>query len=240
MLLIILMVLHSVLLLDVSVVRAAAAGCSASVGYTSEDPTDPGLKEADFNALMVGYDTSDTKYKGSFYLDMGQQAINPESIVIPFEQEVCVSFFYEDAGYTSSLGWLNADDAVFDGSSNFDWDATPDSAKHPVFEQVADGAGGGDGILDLYAFEDDESLKSLGFTPWEDGLLTPKDMRKCLGTFAGGTELVFWLANQQGDWQNQSNGEDIFFTKTECFCMWSFIIICKHIFWILLKTYYIN
>ncbi len=84
---------------------------------------------------MVGYDDSETKYKNSFYLDMGQQAINPEGIIIPFEQNVCVNFFYEDAGYTSSLGWMRADEAVFDGTGAFDWDNTPDSAKHPIFEQ---------------------------------------------------------------------------------------------------------
>jgi hypothetical protein len=194
---------------------AAAPGCSASIGYSSEDPSDPGLKAADFDALMVGYDSSGTKYNGSFYLDMGQQAINPESIVIPFDQNVCVSFFYEDADYTSSLGWMLASDAVFDGSGNFDWANTPASAKHPVFEQVADGSGGGNGILDAYASDTDVSLKTKGFTPVEDGALTPKDMRKCLGDFSAGTELVFWLANQQGDWQNRSNGEDIFTTRTE-------------------------
>lgn len=198
---------------------AVAPGCSASISYTSEDLADPGLKAADFDALMVGYDSSDTKYKGSFYLDMGQQAINPEAIIIPFEQNVCVSFFYENAGYTSSLGWMRADEAVFDAAGDFDWDNTPDSAKHPIFEQVSDGAGGGNGIIDAYSADTDTTLKVKGFTPWEDGALTPKDMRKCLGNFGAGTELVFWLANRNGDWRDSSVRQpadtDIFFTKTE-------------------------
>lgn len=208
----------AVSMLFVRQVMAFAPGCTASIGYNSEDPTDPGMKETDFDALMIGYDASETKYKGSFYLDMGLQAISPGSIVIPFDQEVCVSFFYEDAGYTSTLGWMNAADAVFNGSGNFDWDNTPDTAKHPIFEQVADGSGGGNGILDAYATQTDASLKTLGFTPHEDGALTPKDMRKCLGTFSGGTELVFWLANRNGDWRDsnvrQPSNTDIFFTKT--------------------------
>lgn len=198
---------------------AVAPGCSASVSYTSEDVADPGLKEADFDALMVGYDTSSTKYQGSFYLDMGQQAIDPEGIIIPFEQNVCASFLYEDAGYTSSLGWMRADEAVFDADGNFNWDNTPDSAKHPIFEQVSDGSGGGNGILDAYATDTDDTLKTKGFTPLEDGSLTPRDMRKCLGTFGAGTELVFWLANQNGDWRDSNvrnpANTDIFFTKTE-------------------------
>ena len=204
--------LFAVLQLSIISALAAAPGCSASVSYSSEDAADPGLKLEDYDPLMVAYDVSETKYKDSFYLDMGQQAINPEGIVIPFEQSVCVSFFYEDAGYTSTLGWMRADEAVFDVNGDFDWDNTPDSAKHPIFEQVADGSDGGDGILDANAADTEESLVTKGFTPWEDGALTPKDMRKCLGTFGGGTELVFWLANGDGDWQGS---DDIFFTKSD-------------------------
>jgi hypothetical protein len=199
---------------------APAPGCSASVSYSSEDLADPGLKQTDYDALMVGFDTSATKYQGSFYLDMGQQAINPDGIVIPFEQDVCVSFFYEDAGYTSSLGWMRADEAVFDGTGAFDWDNTPDSAKHAIFEQVSDGSGGGDGILDAYAADTKSELAAKGFSPFgevnSDGV-TAKDMRKCLGTFGAGTELVFWLANRNGDWRDSDvrdpTNTDIFFSK---------------------------
>jgi type IV pilus assembly protein PilY1 len=197
-----------------------APGCSASVSYSSEDLVDPGLKQADYYALNVGFDTSATKYQGSFSLDLGQQAINPDGIVIPFEQDVCVSFFYEDAGYTSSLGWIRADEAVFDGAGAFDWDNTPDSAKHPVFEQVADGSGGGDGILDAYVGDTKSELAAKGFSPFGEvnsDDVTAKDMRKCLGTFGAGAELVFWLANQDGDWRDSDirdpSNTDIFFTK---------------------------
>lgn len=189
----------------------SAPGCSSSIPYNSATQ---GFDSADYNLLMIGLDTSETRYKGSFFLDMGQQVIRPDAIVIPFKQEVCVSFFYEDAGYTSTLGWLRGDQAVFDDTGRFSWVNTPTSAKHPIFSQVSDGSGGGDGVLDAVAADTETTLKSKGFTPWEDGVVNAKDMRKCLGTFDGGSELVFWLANNDGDWSNsRSASTSIFYTK---------------------------
>ncbi|MFZ3044878.1 MAG: PilC/PilY family type IV pilus protein, partial [Desulfatirhabdiaceae bacterium] len=47
----------------------------------------------------------------------------------------------------------------------------------------------------------------------QDGSVTPKDMRKTLGTFAGGTELVFFLTSDKR-W-NTNDTDGVFFTKKD-------------------------
>ncbi|MGD9089996.1 MAG: PilC/PilY family type IV pilus protein, partial [Desulfobacterales bacterium] len=187
---------------------------------------------------------------GHVVLNTGYAAIDPERIIIPFEQEVFVNFLYM-AGATQDLAWFLAEDAM-DGSGNFiGYNAIPDDKKHGIFRNVYDitrdeygnGAGfGGDGIFDKQKYgmgsdsfpEDDESALAgyddgteYPFLVDGDGVVTPKDMRKSLGTFAAGSEIVFadvfsqvWLDGvDTGDRQNWDDATVderwVFFNKTE-------------------------
>ncbi|MFZ3046922.1 MAG: hypothetical protein WA151_13490, partial [Desulfatirhabdiaceae bacterium] len=82
-------------------------GCSAST-YTSYSS---GFNAADFT--MTNTDVENSK----IVLRTGVQSIEPENIVIPFTQEVSVTFLYEGAGNVSDFGWMLKSDAVnADGS----------------------------------------------------------------------------------------------------------------------------
>jgi hypothetical protein len=159
-----------------------------------------GFTTGDFSPLI----NVDVDESGYLYLETGNQAINPNSIVIPFKQEVWVSFFYEDAGYQSTLGWLYTSDGIDPKTGAFaGWTNIDATKKHALFRRIADGTGGGNGILDavaglnetqLAAYDDGTGTK---FVVDGDGEVTPKDMRKSLGVFAGGTELTFFLMADQ-------------------------------------------
>lgn len=204
----------------VPVAAEALPSCTPQVSSSFLSGFTPG----DFAMVNVLLDGN-----GTFSLATGFQAIDPNRIVIPFDQNVWASFFYEDAGYTSTLGWMLYNDAV-DVNGNFlGWSNIPASKKHPIFGRVRDGSGGGNGILELAfanptTFREPTSEAELAlfndphgegrFVVDGDGVVTAKDMRKSLGTFAAGSELVFWLANDTGDW-GQTRGNNIFYTKKD-------------------------
>lgn len=182
----------------------AIAGCStnSSTDYSS------GFNASDFDLNNMTVDEN-----GAIILSTGADAINPESIVIPFEQEISVSFLYEGAGYVSSFGWMLKSDAVVDANGIIKWQDTPKSVKHSVFRNINDDVEGwgGNGVFDssygngsfpsnneasLAVYNDGTEYK---FTVDGDGVVTPKDMKKTLGTFAAGSEIIFFLASDQ-DW----------------------------------------
>lgn len=190
-----------------ALVSAAISGCDAPLPAQTIDPE---TDFADFAVMNVAQGKDDGEDIPYFYLQTGNDAIDPNNIVLEFDQEVCVNFFYEDAGYQSTLGWLNLADAVFNSNGSLDWANTP---KQTIFANVQDGRNssgtnvtGGDGVLDAYSGYTHAELQDAGFDPVVDGVIDNKDMRKCLKdasgnriTFPAGTELVFWLNNNSGN-----------------------------------------
>lgn len=188
----------------------------------------------DYNS---GFDAADldlnntTISGGKIVLETGNDAIDPDNIVIPFTQEVFVTYLYEGAGYVSDFGWILKEDAV-DADGNFKgWNNIPESDKHPLFIKIYDDdetggcCGGGNGVLDtdygngsfptasesaLSTYDDGTGNK---FVVNNDGSVTPKDMKKSIGTIAGGTELVFFLTADKRWNTTDTNG--VFFTKKD-------------------------
>ena len=154
-------------------------GCSTDVsaGYSS------GFQATDFKRVNVDVDT----VTGHMVLNTGNQAIDPNNIVIPFTQDVYVTFLYEGAGFQNSdFGYKFASEGKA-------------GTKHQVYANVNDNDN--DGVLDGVG---DRNL---------DGTVDSQDNKVFLGTIEGGTELVFYLDstdNGCGDWCG-----DIFYTKRE-------------------------
>ena len=172
---------------------------------------------------------------GSIVLQTGNQAIDPNHIVIPYTQKVYVSFIYVNACYISDMGWLFYSDFFDSNNNQLTWDNIPLSKKHPIFIKVTDGpcgsttgSGGGvgmDGIFDggygngSFPYGGPESAvasyndgTAYPFIVDGDGQVTPMDMKKSIGTIAGGSEIVFFLsANSR--WNASNNGANVYFTK---------------------------
>jgi len=207
---------------DTATVTEEIPGCGINVSTDYSG----GFEEDDFqleNLNIVG---------GKIVLETGAAAINPDSIVIPFEQEVAVSFLYEGAGYVSDFGYVLYSDAV-DAYGNFlGWGNIENSKKHMIFHNIMDDAensGTGNGVLDtdygngsfpitnekaLTAYNDNiTGYPSIPFVPDGDGDVDILDMRKVLGTFEAGTELVFWLTANK-DWTDTSSS-GVYFSKKE-------------------------
>ena len=196
-------------------------GCSTDVPKNYNGVFD----ENDFEMVNASVDT----VTGHMKLDTGNQAIVPDKIVVPFTQDVYVTFLYEGAGYVSDFGWTLYEDAV-DGSGNFlGWNNIPLSKKHVIYRNIQDDnetggcCGGGNGILDtdsglggfpianeanLAAYNDGTGIP---FHVDLDGVVTPKDMKKKLGKFVGGTEIVFWITADR-DWDTTDTSR-VFFNK---------------------------
>ncbi len=132
--------------------------------------------EGDLDILNAEVDETTHHIK----LNTGYQAIDPNHIVIPFRQQVAVTFMYEGGAYQQSdFGWMLAGDGTAP-------DQLANPEYHEVFTNINDNLpvyadGSGDGELD-------------------DG----QDKRKILGTFDAGTELVFWLRVDDEDYRNGS------------------------------------
>ncbi|EAT14240.1 hypothetical protein HTZ97_10245 [Desulfuromonas acetoxidans] len=162
-------------------------GASFSI---AEETTIPGCGTSTYDDYSGGFNASEfrlnnvsTTVDGYLRLNTGDDAIDPNNIIIPFEQEVSVTFLHEGAGYTlSDFGWFlpaEGDDATL----------------HEVYHNVNDDDG--DGILNAYEGEDNNN----------DGEENVLDTREMLGTFAGGTELGFYL--------KVDNEDKVFYTKTD-------------------------
>ena len=154
-------------------------GCSTDVsaGYSG------GFQATDFKRVNVDVDT----VTGHMVLNTGNQAIDPNNIVIPFTQDVYVTFLYEGAGFQNSdFGYKFASEGKA-------------GTKHQVYANINDNDN--DGVLDGVG---DRNL---------DGTIDRQDNKVFLGTIEGGTELVFYLDstdNGCGAWCG-----DIFYTKRE-------------------------
>ena len=150
-------------------------GCSTDVTYSNPS----GFDAAHFNRVNVDV------VAGNFKLNTGNQAIDPDSIIVPFKQDVYVTFLYEGAGFKQTdFGWIFASEGK-------------GGVKHEIYANINDNDKNGilDGMTDRNG----------------DGVIDRHDNKVYLGTIDGGTEIVFYLDardNGCGSWCG-----DIFFTK---------------------------
>ncbi len=159
---------------------ATVAGCAGNVYHDYEGE----FKAGDFDLVNAAVDEN-----GYLVLNTGYAAIDPNNIIIPFTREVLVTFLYEGGGYKlSDFGWMLAEKGI-------------DGPKNEVYQNVNDN--NEDGVLDLST--DDQSA-AYGDTNG-DGTIDARDNKQVLGTFAGGTELVFYL--------NVDDEKRTFYTKDE-------------------------
>jgi|GEM_PF-725231 len=167
-------------------------GCSTNVAYDYSG----GFNTANLSVVNTSVDSD-----GYVTLNTGNQAIDPENIVIPFRQEVAVYFVYEGAGHDENdLGWLLA----ADGTSG---------TKHEIYQNINDN--NNNGVLDI---SKDVSTNLYGDVNG-DGVVNALDNRQVLGTFDAGTELVFYLKVDEDEYNDSldyasSSDQVYFYTKT--------------------------
>jgi hypothetical protein len=189
------------------------AGCATS----TEADYSGGFDENDFEFTNIG-----TTDGGNLELLTGQQAINPDKIVVPFEQELFANFIYEGGSYKSDFGWMQYKDAVNENGDFLGWRNIPNDKKFPIFVRMAYETKNGGFILNNQSQRggsDRAGDSEANVENWDDGTGNPflvnndgqvdnQDMRKSLAQgrkIAGGTEIVFWLA-ANSDWRTA--GED--------------------------------
>lgn len=137
------------------------------------------------------FDLVNTKIdeNGYLVLSTGYEAIDPNQIVIPFTQDVSVTFLYEGGGYNlTDFGWMLAEDGI-------------EGTKHEIYRDVNDN--NNNGVLDAGPRDSSDGIDDIN----GDERIDARDNKKELGTFAGGTELVFFL--------KVDNESSIIFTKDE-------------------------
>ena len=176
-------------------------GTNVSAHYTG------GFDPQHFDRVNVDVDV-----QGYLSLNSADLSGRPGKMVIPFEQEVYVHFISETSGYTPDLGWMLHADSVDENATFRGWRSIEAKNKHYIFRHVVDNetsavcCGSGDGILDtdygtgyfptgseaaLAGYDDGSGTKLLID---RDGSVTPRDMKKRIGRFAAGGEIVFFLA----------------------------------------------
>jgi hypothetical protein len=194
------------------------SGCSTST-YTSYNGS--------FNASDFQMINTTVNSDGTISLQTGNQALDANNIVIPFEQEVGATFLYENAGFTQTkVGWMLATNAAQNGTKHVIYRYTNDNDNDGILDNGM-GIGGGtlaDGTVCSWnnttstwsatAANNAALSSSLCTRNWEstdvngDGVVNMLDSRVVLGRFAGGTELVFYLDSSE----NGGNG-GVFYTK---------------------------
>jgi len=112
---------------------------------------------------------------GCLVLKNQSGTIDPNHFVIPFSQDVAVTFFYEDTEHHFiDFGWMLADGGI-------------NGTKHEIYRNVNDNDRNGvlDGGVDNRgnAYSDTNG----------DGIVNAWDNTVAVGRVAGGTELVFYL-----------------------------------------------
>ena len=185
-----------------------------------------GFVEDDIELRSVEVDPVD----GKLVLQTGSAAIDLENIVIPYNQEVWVTYIHSGAGLYNDFGWMLESDAVFNGG-DIDYHAIRAAGNtHGIFRDIRDGNQTvffADGIFDAfegtteaYVSNFDDNTGYPFMVNW-DGEVGPEDHRKSLGIFAGGTEIVFFLASYlywdgDRDWDDPALNPDwVFYTKKD-------------------------
>lgn len=162
--------------------------------------TIPGCGTNTFSDYSDGFEADDftlnnvnTTGDGYLQLQTGDDAIDPNNIIIPFEQEIAVTFIYEGAGFKlSDFGWLLAEDGIGGTKNEIYWNVNDNNSDF----------NSGNGVLDV---SDTSTADRYGDVNG-DGTVDVLDNRISLGTFAAGTELVFYL--------NVDNESRTYYTKT--------------------------
>jgi type IV pilus assembly protein PilY1 len=170
-------------------------GCAQNMNVSYSNT---GFNAADFELISVGV-TPEKR----LYLDTGNVAIDPNHIVIPFTQEVAVYFMYEGAGYTlNDFGYMLAS-------------AGETGTKYPIpdYDNINDN--NNNGVLDQSPSNNSNLFGDMN----GDGVVNALDNRKVIGTFAAGTELVFYLKVDNADYNPTYDfaaaSDDVYFyTKT--------------------------
>ena len=197
---------------------SAGDGCAAPVAANFSGGFDP----QDFKMVNVTIDPD----SGRMVLENDTQTMSPEKVGIPFTQDVYATFLSESSAAVSDLGWFLYEDAVDENGGFVGWDTIPRSKKHVIFHRIVDDTenlGCGDGILDvdygngqfptsseaaLAAYDDRTGIQ---FVVDRDGQVTPRDMKKHLGRFAAGSEIVFFLTAGR-EW-DLAEASQVFFNK---------------------------
>jgi len=162
----------------------------APVGAPDVDDTLPaGCSENAATDYSTGFDSDNlallnTGLDGDHYikLDTGYGAINPESIVVPFRQQVAVTFMYENAGNKlTDFGWMLGTDNHLTELG--------DPPHRIIYEDINDNDN--NGVLDVGESDPTDRFVDRN----GDGVVDVLDNREILGTFDAGTELVFFIKN---------------------------------------------
>jgi hypothetical protein len=166
---------------------SAIVGCATQ----SDKGYDRGFTATDFSFINVGVDDKTNQIK----LNTGNQALDINNIVVPFDQEVAVTFVYENAGYElTRFGWMFATDV--DSSGN------PITSKiRWIYSNINDN--NNNGILDVDAGNSTNRWNDRN----NDGVINARDNKEVLGYFKGGTELVFVLDSSLNNNSSYRPGE---------------------------------
>ena len=182
-------------------IRLGGDGCTAPVAADFSGGFDP----QDFEMVNVTIDPA----SGHMVLQNGTQVVSSEKFAIPFTQDVYATFISEGSTAVSDMGWILYGDAVDESGGFVGWDNIPLDKKHVIFHRIVDDTeslGGGDGIFDadygngqfptsseaaLAAYDDRTGTL---FSVDRDGQVTLRDMKKHIGRFAAGSEIVFFLS----------------------------------------------
>ena len=159
-----------------------------------------------------------TSPNNTIKLDTGANALSPNNIVIPFKQDVSAVYLSEGMlNKETDLGWFLVGNAYDNGdpaTGTLDLEGmwnnpARESQVHWLFHNISDdqensGYTNGDGVLDeiydnagnqVYSGNTggltEADLTGWGFQVNNDGIVDNRDMRKYMGNFAAGTEIVF-------------------------------------------------
>ncbi|MFZ0133618.1 MAG: hypothetical protein WAK95_13850 [Desulfobacterales bacterium] len=193
--------------------------CAAPVGADFSGGFDP----SDFEMVNVTVDPD----SGHMIVGNDAAAMSPGKVTLAFTQDVYATFLSEGTSAVSDLGWVLYDDAVDDSGVFFGWDSVPSDKKHAVFHRMVDDTenyGAGDGILDVdygksrFPVDNEAELAVYDdgtgsfFAVDSDGKVTARDMKKRLGRFAAGSEIVFFLAADR-KWDS-AGANEVFFNNS--------------------------
>ena len=199
-------------------ITSVVDGCAAPVAANFSGGFDP--QDFEMANVTIAPDS------GHMVLQNSTRVASSEKFAIPITQDVYTTFISEGSTAVSDLGWVLYGDAVDDNGGFVGWDNIPLDKKHVIFHGIVDDTeslGGGDGIFDedygngqfpmsseaaLAAYDD--SSGSL-FAVDRDGQVTPRDMKKHLGRFAAGSEIVFFLSVDR-NW-DAAEASQVFFNK---------------------------
>ncbi len=205
---------------EVAQAQTVPTGCAAGGSFVTAAG---GFDPAQFDFIYSSINAS-----GYIELDTVTTGLDPEKIYATFDQDVYATFISEGTALVSDFGWFVKAEAEtklgysLTGPLDFLDLATAGVGSQYVFRSILDDdtgcCDGGDGILDNYyddtgAFLGNSTtvsealLESYGFSPNGDGVVDVRDMRKKIGAFAAGTEILFFhlaAGSTANSWYSQS------------------------------------